>query len=261
MAKGPKKHLKRINAPKSWLMDKMGGNFAVRPSQGPHALRQSIPIQVFLRDRIKVALNGREANMILHQKQGLVYIDKKVRRDPKYPIGLMDVVEIPEMNGAWRCMYDVKGRFTFVRLAKTETSHKLCRIMKKQMGPNRIAYIVTHDARTIRFADPSISVNDTIRYDIEKGQVEAVLKFETGNTAYVSEGNNKGRVGVITHITKLDGSHDIITLRDKNNHTFTTRVEFVFVIGKGEESSISLPRHAGVAVSVLEEARMRASSE
>lgn len=27
MARGPKKHLKRIRAPKSWMMDKMGGVF------------------------------------------------------------------------------------------------------------------------------------------------------------------------------------------------------------------------------------------
>lgn len=261
MAKGPKKHLKRVRAPKSWLMDKLGGNFAVRPSQGPHRLRQSIPLQIFLRDKLKVALNGREANMILHQKQGLVYIDKKVRREPKYPLGLMDVIEIPEMGTAWRCMYDVKGRFTFVRLSKAEVNQKLCRIVKKQMGANQIAYIVTHDGRTIRFADPTIAVNDTIRYDFEQKQILDVYKFEVGNVAYVSDGNNKGRVGVISHITKLDGNHDIISLKDKNHHIFTTRIEYVFVIGKGETPSIALPRHSGVAVSILEEVEQRKANE
>lgn len=261
MARGPKKHLKRIRAPKSWLMDKMGGNFAVRPSQGPHRLRQSIPLQVFLRDKIKVAMNGREANMILHQKQGMVYIDKKVRRDTKYPLGLMDVIEIPQMATAWRCLYDVKGRFTFVRLKKAESNYKLCRIVKKQMGANKIAYLVTHDARTIRFADPSIAVNDTVKYDLEKRQITEVYKFEVDNVAYVSDGNNKGRAGVITHITKLDGNHDIITLKDTSGHIFTTRIEYIFVIGKGHEPAISLPKHSGVVLSILEEAEMRKANE
>lgn len=261
MAKGPKKHLKRIRAPKSWLMDKMGGNFAVRPAQGPHRLRQSIPLQVFLRDKIKVAMNGREANMILHQKQGLVYIDKKVRREPKYPLGLMDVIEIPQMGAAWRCLYDVKGRFTFVRLKKAEGNFKLCRIIKKEMGANKIAYLVTNDARTIRFADPSIAVNDSVKYDLEKKQIVEVYKFEVGNIAYVSDGNNKGRVGVVTHITKLDGNHDIITLKDKSNHVFTTRIEYIFIIGKGQDPAISLPKHSGVAMTILEEAEMRKSNE
>ena len=44
MARGPKKHLKRIRAPKSWMMDKLGGVYTVRPATGPHKLRESIPI-------------------------------------------------------------------------------------------------------------------------------------------------------------------------------------------------------------------------
>ena len=32
MARGPKKHLKRVRAPKSWLMDKLGGVYTVRPA-------------------------------------------------------------------------------------------------------------------------------------------------------------------------------------------------------------------------------------
>ena len=39
MARGPKKHLKKINTPKSWLLSKMDGIYATRPSQGPHKLR------------------------------------------------------------------------------------------------------------------------------------------------------------------------------------------------------------------------------
>jgi small subunit ribosomal protein S4e len=30
MARGPKKHLKRINAPRAWLLDKMGGIFVTK---------------------------------------------------------------------------------------------------------------------------------------------------------------------------------------------------------------------------------------
>ena len=106
MARGPKKHLKRIRAPKSWLMDKMGGNFAVRPTTGPHKLNESIPILIFLRDKLKAAMNYNEVKMILHQKEGAIKIDKKIRRDPKYPIGLMDTIEIPKMNAFWRALYD-----------------------------------------------------------------------------------------------------------------------------------------------------------
>ena len=82
MARGPKKHLKRIAAPKSWLMDKLGGVYTVRPSQGPHKLRESIPLQIVLRDKLKLALNSTEVDTILHRREGLIHIDKKIRRNP-----------------------------------------------------------------------------------------------------------------------------------------------------------------------------------
>jgi small subunit ribosomal protein S4e len=49
MARGPKKHLKRINTPKSWLLSKMGGINATRPSQGPHKLRECLPLSIILK--------------------------------------------------------------------------------------------------------------------------------------------------------------------------------------------------------------------
>lgn len=49
MTRGPKKHLKRINTPRSWLLDKLGGIYSTRPSQGPHRLRECLPLSVILR--------------------------------------------------------------------------------------------------------------------------------------------------------------------------------------------------------------------
>ncbi|KAL6627857.1 hypothetical protein ACP70R_031583 [Stipagrostis hirtigluma subsp. patula] len=39
MVRGLKKHLKRLNAPKHWMLDKLGGAFAPKPSSGPHKSR------------------------------------------------------------------------------------------------------------------------------------------------------------------------------------------------------------------------------
>jgi small subunit ribosomal protein S4e len=93
MARGPKKHLKRLDAPKHWMLDKLSGSYvrpprlvfvverfffsrvnegtrwafgspllsqATRPRAGPHKLRESLPLIIFLRNRLKYALTGRE---------------------------------------------------------------------------------------------------------------------------------------------------------------------------------------------------------
>jgi len=92
MGRGPKKHLKRLNAPKHWMLDKLTGTYAPRPSPGPHKLRECLPLIVFLRNRLKYALTSREVQSILMQR--FVMVDGKVRTDSTYPAGFMDVITI-----------------------------------------------------------------------------------------------------------------------------------------------------------------------
>lgn len=46
-----KKHQKRLSAPSHWLLDKLSGAYAPRPSPGPHKLRDCMPLIVFIRNR------------------------------------------------------------------------------------------------------------------------------------------------------------------------------------------------------------------
>merc|ERR1712054_10034 len=125
MARGPKKHLKRIRTPKSWMLDKLTGVYAPRPMQGPHKLRECLPLQIMLRNRLKYALNGQECKRILNDKDNEVKIDNRVRRNQKYPVGLMDVISIPKTGENYRMLYDVKGRFTLVKIKQKEADFKL----------------------------------------------------------------------------------------------------------------------------------------
>lgn len=60
---------------------------APRPSPGPHKLRESMPLIIFLRNRLKYALNGDEAKKIV--KKRLIKVDGKVRTDLTFPAGFM----------------------------------------------------------------------------------------------------------------------------------------------------------------------------
>jgi len=48
MGRGPKKHMKRLAAPHHWMLDKLSGRYAVKPSAGPHKTRESIPLSILL---------------------------------------------------------------------------------------------------------------------------------------------------------------------------------------------------------------------
>merc|ERR1711990_641817 len=119
--------------PKSWMLDKLGGVYTVRPSSGPHKLKECLPISLFLRNRLKYALNMKGVQTIL--KQRLVKIDGKVRTDEKFPCGFMDVIQIEKNNENFRLIYDVKGRFTIHRITPQEATYKLVRVKSLKTGP------------------------------------------------------------------------------------------------------------------------------
>ncbi|GET01966.1 40S ribosomal protein S4, X isoform [Rhizophagus clarus] len=230
MARGPRKHLKRLNAPKHWMLDKLTGTYAPRPSPGPHKLRECLPLVIFLRNRLKYALTSKEVQSILMQR--LVKVDGKVRTDTTYPAGFMDVITIERNGEHFRLIYDTKGRFTVHRITADEAKYKLAK------------------------------VNDTIRFDLESNKITDFIKFEVGNVAMITGGRNMGRVGVITHRERHIGGFDIVHVKDSVDRQFATRLINVFVIGEGNKPWISLPKGKGVKLTIAEERdRRRALKE
>jgi len=272
MARGPKKHLKRLAAPKSWMLSKLGGTFASRSSAGPHKLRESLPLSVFLKNRLKYALTGREVTLIVAQR--LVKVDGKVRSDTTYPTGFMDVISIDKSGEHFRLLFDVKGRFTVHRITPEEAQYKLCKVKRVQLGDRGVPYLVTHDGRTIRYPDPAIRVNDTIRLTLptkltseEKPKavgvaphgvapspkIDGFIHFEVGTLVTCTGGRNLGRIGTVISKERHLGGFDIVHVRDSLDREFSTRAGNVFVIGEHGKPWVSLPRGKGIKLSITEE--------
>jgi|Transcript_144703 ribosomal protein S4E len=245
MARGPKKHLKRLHAPKNWYLEKLGGIWAPRPTTGPHKLRECLPLIVILRNRLKYALTRTEVNMICMSKH--IQVDNKVRTDKNFPAGFMDVVKIEKSGDLIRLMYDTKGRFVLHNISEEEGNFKLCKVTRQEYTKRGIPYVATHDGRTIRYPDPAVKKGDSVKVDLTTGKIVDFIKLDVGNTVMSTNGRNAGRVGTIVGREKHPGSFEIVHVRDAIGQTFATRLTNVFMIGKGENSSmVSLPRGKGI---------------
>jgi len=257
MPHGFRKHLKRVTAPSSWMLAKMDGIFAPRPSTGPHKLRESLPLILILRNKLKYALDGKEAVQICAQKD--VLVDGKVRTDARFPTGFMDVVSLPKAELHLRVMYDAKARFSLVKIDASDAKVKLCKVVSKKTGANKVPLMGTHDGRTFRFADPSIKVGDSVKMELATGKIVEHLKLENGALCFVYKGRNTGRVGVLMSRERHLGSFDIALLRDSGGNTFAVRLSAVFAIGTGEGKPAigALPRGRGVKMSPVDEAKAK----
>ena len=255
----PKKHMKRLNAPHAWMLGKMDGVWAPRPSTGPHKMRECLPMILILRNRLKYALTLQEVKAICMQK--LVKVDGKVRTDIGFPAGFMDVVEIERSGDRFRLLYDTKGRFVLHRVKEEEAKFKLCRVQNLQVSKKKIPFVTTHDGRTIRYPDPLVKVHDTIKVDLETGKMIDHIKFDIGRLCMVQRGHNAGRVGIIEKVEKHPGSFDIVTIKDSAGNQFATRLSNVFVIGDGNKPWVTLPKGKGIKLSILEERQVRESKK
>jgi len=201
------------------------------------------------------ALTRREVTQIVMQR--LIRVDGKIRTEINYPAGFMDVITIEKTNEHFRLLYDVKGRFAIHRITEEESKYKLCKVKSLGIGPKNIPHLVTHDGRTIRYPDPVIKANDVVKIDLAKNKIVDIVKFDIGNLAMITGGRNLGRIGVIEHRERHEGSYEIIHIKDAVGHKFATRLSNVFPIAKGTTSLVSVPRRKGVKLSVLEEKQRR----
>jgi small subunit ribosomal protein S4e len=253
--------MKRVNAPKQWYLGKLKGVYSTKPSAGPHKTRECIPLNVLLMQRLKYAMSRQESIKIVKDKEGLIKVDGKIRRDPRFPLGQMDVVTIEKTNEHFRILYDIKGRFQPHRIDAKEAGFKLCKVTQKKIGKSKVPHIVTNDGRTIRFPHPDIQINDSVKFDFKSKSINGVVKFQVGATAVLVGGNNVGRIGNITSIEKHQGSFDICHVKDTKGNTFSTRLSNVIVIGDGKTNTVSIPKGDGIRLTLIQERDLRRGDE
>jgi len=251
MPRGPKHHLKRLAAPRHWMLSKLGGIFAPRPSSGPHKLRECLPLTILLRNRLKYALTAREVTQILMGRH--VKVDGKVRIDPTFPAGFMDVINIEKTEENFRLLYNVKGKFALHKIGVEEANFKLLKVKSLITGKGGIPVVTTHDGRCIRYPHPDIRVHDSIKLNLKTNKIEETLKFNVGSLVMIVGGRNLGRVGQLKNVEKHDGSDNIVHIEDVAKNSFTTRIDNIFVIGQGRKAGVTLPRGGGIKLSPIEE--------
>ncbi|KAH0747934.1 hypothetical protein KY290_027166 [Solanum tuberosum] len=123
----------RLNAPKHWMLDKLGGAFVSALSLSSQAILWATQVKGVL------------AIGHYHAKQ--VEVCSHISKD---------VVSIPKTNENFRLLYDTKGRFRLHSVRDEESKFKLCKVCSVQFGQKGIPYLNTCDGRTIRYPDPLI---------------------------------------------------------------------------------------------------------
>jgi len=250
--KGKVGRLKRKPAPRFWPIHRKEAVWIVRPSSGPHSLEKCLPLSLVLRDILKVAETRKEAKKII--SQGKVYVDGKVRRKDDFPVGLMDVISMPDLNKFYRVLPSHKGLF-LNPIGKEEARFKLLRVEDRTIVKNGTSQFALHDGTNLRvkaedLENPEIIYESfaTLKLGLPEKQILDQLKTKKGNIAVITGGKNIGKQGKIVEIEKTLAKkrrNALVVIEDEKGDHYQTILDFVFSIG-GAKSLISLPEASSV---------------
>ncbi len=247
---GGRRHLKRLAAPEFWPILRKEWKWVVKPSPGPHPISRSIPLLVLVRDILRYADTGREARKII--AEGRIKIDGKVVRNYKFPVGLMDVIELRDTGEFFR-MVPVPVKFMApLPIDPEEGKFKLCRVENKVTVKGGHIQLNLHDGRNvlIRVKDPENPEEDiyrtmgTLKITVPDQEVLNYLPLEKGSVVIVIGGRNVGRVARFIEVSPgMRHYRKQVTLEDFKGNKLYTTLDKIMVIGR-DKPEIKLPEGA-----------------
>jgi small subunit ribosomal protein S4e len=237
--KGKTARLKRKPAPAFWPIHRKELPWIVKPASGSHSLQKCMPLTMVLRDVLGVSQTRKEGKIIL--TQGKVIVNGKVYKKDDIPIGLMDVIALPDSDKYYRVMPSHKGLY-LAPISKDESNTSLLRVENKSTVHNGVQ-IALHDGSVIlvKVADPKNPVEvtyetfDVLKVTYPEKTVTQTLKTKEGNIAVITGGKNIGKLGKIVEIEKTEAKkrrQALVMIEDAQGQRYQTILDFVFSVGE-----------------------------
>jgi small subunit ribosomal protein S4e len=237
--KGKTARLKRKPAPRFWPIHRKEHPWVIKPSSGPHSLENCLPLSLILRDILGIAETRKEAQTIIYQ--GNILVDGKVMQKDDFPIGLMDVISMPNASKYYRIMPSHKGLF-LNPISKEETSFKLSRIEDKATVSGGVQ-LNMHDGSNllVKVADPKnhqediYQTFDVLKLNLPDKQIAERIELKEGNFAIITGGKNIGVKGKVVEIDKAEAKkrrNALVVVEDEKGTRYQTILDFVFSIGQ-----------------------------
>jgi small subunit ribosomal protein S4e len=238
--KGKSSGLKRKPAPKFWPIHRKEFVWVVKPADGPHSLWGCAPLAVVIRDELGFAKTRKEAKTIV--SQGKIHVNGEIRKKDDFPVGLMDVISIPDIAKSYRVLPSYKG-LILNEIGNEESKFKISRIEDKTVVGSGNIQLHLHDGSNIivKIADsknPQEDVYetlDTLKIGLPEGQIIEHTKMKEKDYALITGGKNIGKHGKIIEIEKAEAKkrrNALVTIQDDEGKRYQTILDFVFAIGE-----------------------------
>jgi small subunit ribosomal protein S4e len=231
------KHLKRLAAPRTYRLHRKEKTWTIKAQPGPHATEQSLPLGLIARDYLGLCDTYKEVKRII--AHGEILVDGAIRKNHKFPCGLMDVISVPKMQKNYRIMYDQNGKLALVPIEGADAHWKLCLIKNKTIIKGKKIQLNLHDGRNMIVDKDEYKTGDVLKISFKDSKVTEVFKFEKGTVSLIIGGSHIGQLANIKDIEMVASSKPNLAFM-QGTEEFSTISNYVFPVGK-TKPVISIP--------------------
>jgi len=217
------KHLSRLAMPKTWKIKKKGIKWVTKPLSGPHSIELGMPLNIIFKDVLKYAKTNREVKKILNNQE--ILIDGIRRKEPRFIVGLMDVLSIPKTKNNFRMLLNKNGYLYLKKIDEKEASIKPCKIISKKPVKKK-TQLNLFDGKNILVEKDNYKVGDSVLFELPSKKIINHLKLEKNCSIYLTAGKRVGSIGILQEIQQ-----DKIAYKTEGKDHITLK-KYAFVVGK-----------------------------
>ncbi len=219
-------HMKRLAAPRKWPIQRKVSVWITKQSAGAHSVEESMSAVTVLRDLVGACDTAREAKKIIGNRE--MFVNGKAVKNPKAPVGFMDIITVPKMNLGYRMLLTDKGKLTLVPVDDSEVSFAICKIMDKTIVKGGKVQLNLSGGRNIVLDKNDYKCGDSVKIAFDGQKIEAHYPMASGNTVLVTSGSHAGAVKTIKEVQIIKGTGKNVILFNDGTETITDNC---FVIG------------------------------
>ena len=221
-----KLHLKRLAAPKTWPILRKNTKWITKPSPGPHDQTMALPLSVLIKEVLTLTNTTQELRQVI--KKQAIMIDGKPASSPKFPVGYLDVVSIPEQQATYRMVMDERGRLAAITIPAAEATVKLLQVRTKTSIGKDALQIGCNDGTTLRVAaNTHYKIGDSVLFDLKERRVVEHLPLAAKSCCQVLRGHHAGALGIVSAVTgqQVHLSVDKVEITTDKSNCFVLGIE------------------------------------
>jgi small subunit ribosomal protein S4e len=217
-----KRHMKTLTAPVTWPIKRKTSKFVIRSNPGK-LFKYSLPLAIVFKHLLKYCKTHKEVKAILQDNE--VLVNGQRRKDPKYPLGLLDVLSFSKTKEHFRLLLGTNKKMYLVTLSPDQAKYRIVKILGKHIiGKDKIQ-LNLFDSTNMLVKDNTHKVGDSLIIDF-KNKIQKHLAMEKGAYVFLIAGKHIGEHGQVLEINK-----NMIKIKTEDSE-FETPKEGLIIIGK-----------------------------